>query len=737
MIVMKGLIRLWRNTESNFLGNEFVLSECTKCTITEELQGSFILELEYPLNDKKGLSEYLRNRGWIITAPVYDNRTEQRFRITRSVTTSTSVKVTAKSKILADMQTNYVRSFTIKGMTRKQAIEYVFRNALEKNNYKAGNRDTNTNKNVIYHVREDFLTGAIIGEADSLMSKYGGEFIFDNDTLDLVDKRGSDKGYVVAYGKNMEKNAVEETKDDSDLATVLIPKCDDYRLPEYCIESPYVNNYEKRYFKEISVSLNIWNGQDEKQEDQITLQEAYQIMRDTCKKKFSNDRIDMPAYTYKINMINVNKTTKYKDYQVFNDCELGDTVTIRHERMKVNIQGRVNKIVYDVLGDKITNVEVGFKKKDVTNVINQNKLDIQFAKQEVLMRVNNVSNTLSAQIKISENKIIQEVDDKVNAKNAQIELNTEKIDAVVTSKGQGMGWELSKDAFIVACKGASDSYTQIDGSGLTVNDGKIKVKRNGSTVFRVNSKGVCQADGGFVVESGDLLVEITDNGFELENSDGYRAVMTLSDRTEFYIPDDLRVGNYLRVDDRLHVYENKLRLLEGADLQIRDGGSCSINGDLSVEGDKDCLMTTKDYGKRKISAYETAEYYFGDIGSGVIDESGECVVFIEEIFGQCVNTNVEYQVFTQCYKGGIIELDRKPNYFVVKGEAGTIFGWEIKAKRLGRENIRLEEMSYENEDKARDFKLLDSSKENTTNMSNYNDESNLEDELLNIVEVNL
>ena len=70
MIVMKGLIRLWRNTESNFLGNEFVLSECTKCTITEELQGSFILELEYPLNDKKGLSEYLRNRNETPIAPI-------------------------------------------------------------------------------------------------------------------------------------------------------------------------------------------------------------------------------------------------------------------------------------------------------------------------------------------------------------------------------------------------------------------------------------------------------------------------------------------------------------------------------------------------------------------------------------------------------------------------------------------------------------------------------------------
>lgn len=766
-MVLKGLIRLWRNTEKNFFGNEFVLSECISCKITEELQGSFILELEYPLKDKKGISCLLRNRGWIITAPVYDDRDEQRFRITKSITNTSYVKVTAKSKILADMGTNYIRSMTLTKMTRRQAIEYAFRNALEKNDYKAGNRDTNTNVNYVYHVREDFLTGAIIGEADSILSKYGGEFIFDNDTLDIVDRRGSDRNFVVSYGKNIEKNAVEETRDDSNLTTVLIPKCDDYRLPEYIVESPYVGNYEKRFFKEISISLDIWDGKDEKGEDQVTLQEAYEIMRDTCRKKFERDKIDIPAFTYKVNLVNVNKTSKYKEYQVFNECTLGDTVTIRHEVMKVDIQGRVNKIVYNVLTDKIEKVEIGFKKKDITNVINQTKLDIQFAKQEVLLRVNNVSNTLSSQLEITEKSIKQEVDNKITAQNAQIVLNADKINSVVTEKGSGMGWELSKEAFIVACQGASNSFTQIDGSGLTVNDGKIKVKSSGSTVFSVNDEGICQADGGFYVDGstsvsindegfkieGDLEVTIDDrgfiinddnfnvkvtkDGFQIINERGYKALLTVSESSTMLCPDNFEVEGILRAYGGMRV-RGGAEIEEGADIFKLNAHSIAkfssdvkISGDLDVSGEKNCLISTKNYGDRRISAYETAEYYFGDIGSSKIDSNGECIVFIDDIFKECVNTEVEYQVFTQCYNGGIISIDRTPDYFIVKGQKGTEFGWELKAKRKGRENVRFEKAKYSEECKN-EFTALEDSKESSINMLEYQENTLSASELLMI-----
>lgn len=115
----------------------------------------------------------------------------------------------------------------------------------------------------------------------------------------------------------------------------------------------------------------------------------------------------------------------------------------------------------------------------------------------------------------------------------------------------------------------------------------------------------------------------------------------------------------------------------------------SVMGGLTVSGSKNCLQSTENYGERLINAYETAEYYFGDIGSGII-KNGECIVTIDDILLECVNADIEYHVFTQVYNGSIARIERYNTYFIVKGEERTEFSWELKAKRKGYENVRLD-----------------------------------------------
>ena len=111
---------------------------------------------------------------------------------------------------------------------------------------------------------------------------------------------------------------------------------------------------------------------------------------------------------------------------------------------------------------------------------------------------------------------------------------------------------------------------------------------------------------------------------------------------------------------------------------------------LTISGSKNCIQETENYGQRLINAYETAEYYFGDLGVGQINEDGECLISIDDIFLECINTDAEYHVFTQVYNGSIKIIERHKTYFIVKGDLGTSFSWEIKAKRKGYENNRLD-----------------------------------------------
>ncbi|MBQ6144029.1 MAG: hypothetical protein IJI84_06115 [Clostridia bacterium] len=120
-------------------------------------------------------------------------------------------------------------------------------------------------------------------------------------------------------------------------------------------------------------------------------------------------------------------------------------------------------------------------------------------------------------------------------------------------------------------------------------------------------------------------------------------------------------------------------------------GATVIFGDFIVADgyNKHCMQSTKHYGKRLINAYETAECYYGDIGESEI-KNGLCQIDIDPIFAECVNLETGYQVFLSPYgKGELFVLERFENCFIVCGD-NMKFGWELKAKRIGFENKRLE-----------------------------------------------
>lgn len=530
------MIKLFRNNEIDFTHNEWVLNEIIECKVTEELKSDYTTELQYPLEDKDISGNLII--GSVVTIPTMDNRQDQQFRIIDKDTSNDTISVQMQAKLLADLKENRLKAMTLTGMTRKQAIQAVLNAALDPHNYKVGNLDTNTNTNVIVNIPEGSVLNALIGNENSILSEYGGEFIVNNNSIDIIDRRGDDNGVVIEYGKNL--SSISEKTDNIDLATVLIPKCGDYRLPEYYIESPNVNKYEKRYFKEVELNFNIWDGENEKGEDQITLAEAYSLMRLTCNKMFTEDKVDQITFNYEINFIELSKTEEYKKYAVLETVNLGDTVTVRHKKLNLDLQARVNKISYtvDCEGNKtIDTVEIGFTRKEITDIIKDTAKQIKFAKDEIKMQVKNDISKVNSELKIQDGK----------------------ISAVVESEDGGMTWQLSKSTFIVACTGASNSNVTIDANGLTVNNNKIRLKNSsGDTVFYVNTKGKCNADGGFIVDDGNASCYINSSGIKLTGSNGNIAKIEIIDDSDYsgtYIRDDLYVEDVCRIFGKLRVHD--------------------------------------------------------------------------------------------------------------------------------------------------------------------------------------
>ncbi|AGO00212.1 prophage protein (plasmid) [Limosilactobacillus reuteri I5007] len=125
-----------------------------------------------------------------------------------------------------------------------------------------------------------------------------------------------------------------------------------------------------------------------------------------------------------------------------------------------------------------------------------------------------------------------------------------------------------------------------------------------------------------------------------------------------------------------------------------DGSGFNVHGNFNVYGAKNSAVKTSQ-GDVAVSAYETAEYYFGDIGEGQTGDSGIAFVGIEKLFSETVNTSIPYQVFITAYGPGNVWVEqRKQDRFMIKSSQPNIkFGWEIKAKRRGYENTRLQKVN--------------------------------------------
>ena len=120
------------------------------------------------------------------------------------------------------------------------------------------------------------------------------------------------------------------------------------------------------------------------------------------------------------------------------------------------------------------------------------------------------------------------------------------------------------------------------------------------------------------------------------------------------------------------------------------GATYGLFEELDVSGEKPRLVKTDDYGERRLYAFETPTPMFMDVGTGTIDEYGKIRIYIEDIFSETVETEVEYQVILQKYSNGdCFVSERNPSYFVVSGTPGLSFCWEIQAKQKGYDQIRL------------------------------------------------
>jgi len=164
---------------------------------------------------------------------------------------------------------------------------------------------------------------------------------------------------------------------------------------------------------------------------------------------------------------------------------------------------------------------------------------------------------------------------------------------------------------------------------------------------------------------------------------------------------------YLIVNDGVRIDLDENGDGEDADFEIRDKDNNLIfnvdeSGDTWASGTKGAAVLTQNHGMRTLYAIESTEVWFEDFGTAQLKD-GVAVVEIDPLFAETVNLEVGYHVFLTPVDGWapLYVANKTPTSFEVRdaeGKADIAFDYRIVAKRLGYEDVRMEQVELEAEE---------------------------------------
>ncbi len=345
------------NKPADFLNNGIgILRDAFNVQTAEELNGELTTSFEYPLQCK--YIDFIENENIIKVDVGTDEK--QLFRIKNTSRGLSSVKVYAEH-ITYDLLDNLLEDTFPQNLTGGDALDWILSHTQYQHNF-AGNSNITKTGSARY-VRKNPLN-AIIGDIDnSFVNVWGGELERNNFQIKMLRQRGEDTGYILKYGKNI--TGLDYTIDNSDVITRIMPMgYNGLLLPEKYVDSPIIDQYPFPKIKLVEFSDVKVKENAEDEEGFETIEEAYEELRKLCELKYQDENIDKPTVNLKVDFVDLRKTTAYSKYSFLQELKLGDTVTVKID--KINVKIRVIKTTHN--GNRFTKLELGeFKENYITN----------------------------------------------------------------------------------------------------------------------------------------------------------------------------------------------------------------------------------------------------------------------------------------------------------------------------------------------------------------------------------
>lgn len=440
-------------TQFNTFGIGF-LSDAISCTVTEERNGIYELEMQYPI-DGVLFGELKENR--IIFAKPSENFGPQAFQIYK-VTEPMDVMTVYAEHIRYRLNFIPVAPITAESCTK--AFEELKKNSLVENPF---NFYTDKNIEKIYTTGEPKSASNILGGTEgSILQEFQGEYEFDNWDVRLWTHRGRDTGVQLRYGKNI--TDFEQEKDLTNTVTGVLPywKNEEHLVIGDITEVSPGNSPHR--IETVDITSELTSNTEGYIPTKAEVTQAGAVALE------NKSYIGVPSVNLKVSFVALWQTDEYKDIAPLEKVNLCDTVKVFYEPLGVEVSAKVIKTVYDVLleryeeieiGDKVTSLSerIASQTKEITNV----KTRIEKTFDTITLEVENGYN--SSVIKLSGDGI------QTQAKNIQftgdIIFASRLVDGITTISGSNIKTgsidaDLITTGRLFATDSSGNNYVSID-----------------------------------------------------------------------------------------------------------------------------------------------------------------------------------------------------------------------------------------------------------------------------------
>lgn len=364
-----------QNFTSNGLGR---LADAISCKATEERNGIYEVEMEYPVGGRHFGQLLMGN---IIYCRASQETKLQAFRIYEVTDAIDGVSTVRAQHISYQLTSIPVEPFSADNPS--DAVSYLSDNSVTANPFTFY---TDLQDGAFEITQPDSVRAVIGGINDNMLAAYGAEVKWDMYDVYILASRGQDRGKVVRYGKNITDITQEQSIEDT--ITGIYPYYSDsdgnyVDLTEKVLLSPTAALYPYLRITPLDLSNNFASVPSE------------QELRTKAQEYMSKVSLGIPRVSIDVSYVD--------DAEHSTPVYLCDTVTVIFEKLGISTAAKVSQVVWDVLLDRYETVTVGVEFDSVAEAIISSE---ERAKASSLR-------TTTKQVKAATEKVTRETDAKL------------------------------------------------------------------------------------------------------------------------------------------------------------------------------------------------------------------------------------------------------------------------------------------------------------------------------------